>query len=117
MGVSSDGWHRAADRSTLPAGGALRVEIGRLAIALYDADGTVYATADTCTHAQASLSEGYLDGESIECPLHQACFHVPTGRVLAPPATEPLAVYPVRVAEGAIWVQIRASDPGRGGTR
>jgi naphthalene 1,2-dioxygenase system ferredoxin subunit len=109
---SSD-WHRGAGRAELPAGGMLRVEIGGRAIALYDVDGAVYATDDTCTHAQSSLCDGYLDGEAIECPLHQARFHVPTGRVLAPPATRDLAVHEVRVDGEGIWVRVaRTSQPG-----
>jgi nitrite reductase/ring-hydroxylating ferredoxin subunit len=108
-------WHRVADRAALATCSTLRVEVRGRAIALYDVDGTVYATDDTCTHAQASLADGYLDGESIECPLHQARFHVPTGRALCAPATRDLAVHEVRVYGAEIWLRVRAGDAARAG--
>lgn len=97
-------WHRVADRDALGVGEVVRVVAAGREIALYNVDGLLYATADTCTHARASLSQGYLEGEEIECPLHQARFHVPTGRVLCRPATESLDVYAVRVADDGIYV-------------
>src|SRR5437868_12960756 len=52
-----------------------------------------YATDESCTHAYASLVDGYIDGEEVECSLHGARFSIPTGEVLAEPATENLATY------------------------
>jgi nitrite reductase/ring-hydroxylating ferredoxin subunit len=65
-------------------------------IAIYNVDGELYATEDTCTHGQASLSEGYLDGGVVECPFHAGTFDVRTGRALTFPCTEPLKTYPVQ---------------------
>lgn len=58
--------------------------------------------SDVCTHAYALLSDGWLDGYEIECPLHGARFDVRTGAALTSPAETALATYPVRVAGDAV---------------
>ncbi len=106
--MSSDeaGWVRAASRSDLPEGEVVGVEVAGRAIALYEADGGIFATDNICTHAYACLSDGWLDGEVIECPLHAARFDIRTGKVLDPPATEDLRTYPVRVVDDEIRVKL-----------
>jgi len=99
-------WVRAAARGDLTEGEVLGVEVGGRSIALYDADGSLYATDNVCTHAYACLSDGWLAGEVIECPLHAARFDIRTGKVLDPPATEDLKTYPVRVVGDEIQVRI-----------
>lgn len=106
MSASETGWVRAAARGDLAAGEVIGVEIGGRSIAVYDSDGTLYATDNICTHAYACLSDGWLDGETIECPLHAARFDIRTGKVLDPPATEDLKTYPVRVEGDAIEVKL-----------
>src|SRR5215831_7340856 len=98
------GWVRAASRSELGQGEV--VEVGGRSIALYDADGNLFATDNICTHAYARLSDGWLDGELIECPLHAARFDIRSGKVLDPPATVDLKTYPVRVVGDAIEVKL-----------
>jgi len=100
------GWVRAAARSDLAEGEVLGVEIEGRSIALYDVEGGVFATDNICTHAYARLSDGWLDGELIECPLHAARFDVRTGKVLDPPATEDLRTYSVRVVDEEIQVKL-----------
>jgi len=73
------------------------VEVNGDAVCLYNLGGTICATQDMCTHAEASLADGFIDGDAIECPLHQAMFDIRTGKVLNPPATRDLRIYPVRV--------------------
>lgn len=76
-------------------------------IAVYRVDGQFYATADLCTHEDWSLGEdGDLDGYEIECCLHLARFDVRTGEVTQAPAITPLKTFPVRVADGAVWVDV-----------
>ena len=99
-------WVRAAARSELTEGEVLGVEVAGRSIALYDVDGSFFATDNICTHAYARLSDGWLDGELIECPLHAARFDVRTGKVLDPPATEDLKTYPVRVVGDEIQVKL-----------
>ena len=78
--------------------------VGHRIIALYKLGAEFYATDDTCTHEFASLCDGYIEGDTIECPLHQARFHIPTGKVLDLPAEEDLATYPVRVENGYLEI-------------
>jgi naphthalene 1,2-dioxygenase system ferredoxin subunit len=101
MSADEEGWVRAASRGDLAEG-----EVAGHSIALYDIDGNLFATDNICTHAYARLSDGWLDGELIECPLHAARFDVRTGKVLDPPATEDLKTYPVRVFDGEIQVKL-----------
>lgn len=98
-------WVAVAARSDLAEGDVLEVKVASREIAIYDCDGTLYATDNICTHAYAKLSQGWLDGKAIECPLHGARFDVRSGKVLAPPANEELKTYRVRVLEGQIEVE------------
>ena len=106
MSGEDAGWVRAAARSNLAEGEVIGVEVAGHSIALYDADGNLFATDNICTHAYACLSDGWLDGEVIECPLHAARFDIRSGKVLDPPATEDLKTYPVRVVDGEIQVRL-----------
>ena len=106
MNTDQTGWARAASRSELTPGEVLGVEVAGHSIALYDVDGNIFATDNICTHAYARLSDGWLDGELIECPLHAARFDVRTGQVLDPPATVDLKTYPVRVVDDEIQVKL-----------
>lgn len=104
MSADETGWVRAASRRDVGEGEVIGVEVAGHSVALYDVDGTIFATDNICTHAYARLSDGWLDGETIECPLHAARFDVRTGKVLDPPATEDLKIYPVRIVDGDIEV-------------
>ncbi|MFZ1285896.1 MAG: non-heme iron oxygenase ferredoxin subunit [Candidatus Phosphoribacter sp.] len=64
----------------------------------------VHAVQDTCTHANVSLSEGELDGCTLECWLHGSRFDLRTGVPSCPPALTPIAVYPVQLVAGAVFV-------------
>ena len=99
-------WCRAGAASALAPGDAARVAVGSHRIAVFNLDGAFYAISDICTHEHAHLSDGYVDGETVECPLHQALFHIPTGRVLAAPAVESVRTYPVRVRDGVVEVRV-----------
>lgn len=99
-------WHLAARSSDLGEGQVLGTRIRDRKVALYRIKGAVYATNDICTHDLALLSDGYLDGDCIECPLHQALFHVPTGEVRSPPASDPIATYPTKEEAGDISIEL-----------
>lgn len=75
----------------------LRVRVGKHDIALFAADGTVFATDNICTHAYASLADGFVEEGKVECPLHGACFDFRTGRALTAPAEVDLRTHPVRI--------------------
>ncbi|HJU20532.1 MAG TPA: non-heme iron oxygenase ferredoxin subunit [Stellaceae bacterium] len=106
MAEPESGWVRVAKRADLAEGEVLGVAAAGREIALYDADGQLFATDNICTHAYARLSDGWLEGMAIECPLHAARFDVSTGRVLSPPATEDLKTYPVRLVGEDIEVKV-----------
>ena len=82
------------------------VDIGGEEIALFWVDDAVYATHNVCTHAFARLSEGFLDGDCIECPIHQAVFNVKTGEVVAPPAYTAVKTYSCRIEGDEVFVDI-----------
>jgi nitrite reductase/ring-hydroxylating ferredoxin subunit len=98
-------WVKVAERSALAEGAMVGVEVGDQLIALYNVDGEIYATDNTCTHAFAMLTDGFLDGDIIECPLHGGCFKVKTGEGMGPPVPCNLKTYPTRVVGDAIEVQ------------
>ena len=87
----------------LPAGEAVRVE-AEIPIAVFNADGSFYAIDDTCTHQDASLADGWLEGCQVECPLHASAFDLRTGLPSCPPAKKPVRTYPVVVTDGVIFV-------------
>ena len=103
------GWIRACTVAELPPGQAIAIET-EPPVAVFNTGDGFYATDDTCTHEESSLAEGYLDGDVIECPFHMATFCVRTGKVLSPPATEPLRTYPTRTADGAVWIHLGGPD-------
>ncbi len=84
--------------SDVAPGTVLKVEVeGLPALAVYNLGGTFYVTDDLCTHGQASLAEGYLEGNEIECPWHGGRFEIATGKPTCFPAVEPVTTYPVTV--------------------
>lgn len=106
--MSSD-WIPVALVSEIPEGQMLAVSVNGDTVCLYNLQGTIHATQNVCTHAEASLAEGYIDGDCIECPLHQALFDIRTGKAKSAPATVDLRVYAVAVHGERILVD--ASDP------
>jgi 3-phenylpropionate/trans-cinnamate dioxygenase ferredoxin subunit len=69
-------------------------------------DGDVYAIRDVCSHAEVPLSEGEVDGCTIECWLHGSRFDLRTGKPTGMPATEPVPVYPVKTEGDDVLVAI-----------
>jgi len=80
------------------------VEVNGTDVAVYNVNGSFFATQDACTHEMGELSDGFLEGDTITCPYHGACFNVKTGAVLKEPATEPLKTYAVSVTDGIVRV-------------
>ena len=102
----TDTWIDASAADDIPDDDVIGVVVEGRDIALYKADGEIFATDNTCTHGQARLCDGFLDGHEIECPLHQGKFDVRTGLPTCDPVTEPIRVYPVKVAEGRVLLAI-----------
>lgn len=93
----------------LPPGESTRVTIDDAAIAVFNADGEFYAVDDTCTHQDASLSDGFLEGCFVECPLHAAFFDLRTGMPTCLPAKRPVGTYSVTVADGFVHLHVAPS--------
>ncbi|NLU69918.1 bifunctional 3-phenylpropionate/cinnamic acid dioxygenase ferredoxin subunit [Streptomyces sp. HNM0574] len=91
----------------LPEGESVRIAT-QPPIAVFHADGEVYAIDDTCTHQDASLSEGFLEGCFIECPLHEASFDLRTGAPTCLPARRPVRTHRVTVEDGTVYVHAAA---------
>jgi nitrite reductase/ring-hydroxylating ferredoxin subunit len=100
-------WHRAAALDDVWEGAPLAVTVGGQPIALYRLGAEIHAVGDLCPHQKdVKLSDGFLDGEVIECPMHQSCFNVRTGRVLSLPAREDLPVFSVRIEDEQVFVEV-----------
>jgi nitrite reductase/ring-hydroxylating ferredoxin subunit len=93
----------------VPEGGALKVERDGLILAVFNLGGRFFVTDDTCTHGPGSLSEGEIDGEVVECNFHNGAFHIPTGRIEAPPCMVPLRTYKVSVVEDQVCIDPNAT--------
>jgi len=100
-------WVRVAGIDDIAAGSALGVTVGDLNLAIYHLDdGRVFCTDNICTHAFALLTDGWLEGTTIECPLHAGQFDVCTGKGLGAPIEEDLKSFPVKIESGDILVAI-----------
>lgn len=102
-------FHAVLKAADLGIGEATRVVVGARQICLVRLEDGVYAIDDVCTHADASLAQGYVDGAQIECPLHGATFDIKTGKVTKPPALVDLRTYSVRVDGDTILVGLPAA--------
>ncbi|MGE0715191.1 MAG: non-heme iron oxygenase ferredoxin subunit [Alphaproteobacteria bacterium] len=99
-------WTPVARVGDVPENDAIEVIVDGRCLAVFNLGGRICATAGICTHAHARLAEGYLDGEIVECPLHQGLFHVPTGKAVGAPATRDLETFAVRITDGKILVRL-----------
>lgn len=100
-------FHLVARLEEIPAGSCRAIEIGKEKIALCNVDGTIYAIGDECSHADALLSQGHLEGTTIVCPWHSATFDVRTGEKLTGPAPFEVPRYRVEVRGEEVWVATR----------
>jgi len=99
-----ENWVSVAKLAAVMPGEVVGVKLGEREIALYNIDGAIHATDNLCTHAFALLSQGWLDGDCIECPLHGGRFEVKTGKGQGPPVSDDLKTYKVRMTGEDIQV-------------
>jgi 3-phenylpropionate/trans-cinnamate dioxygenase ferredoxin component len=91
--------------SDLAPDAAKRVVVDDIAIAVVlDSSGTVHAIGDTCTHGDISLSEGFVEDDTLECWAHGSKFELTTGKPLSLPAYEPVPVFAVEVIDGDVYI-------------
>lgn len=98
-------WVRVCRADQLPPGEMQAVEEGSERILVANVEGKFYAISAICSHADADLDEGYIEGETVVCPLHYSCFSLITGDVVDGPADAPVPTYPVEVRDGTIYVR------------
>ena len=91
-------------------GTAKRVMLDGVPVAIVRSDGEVYAIHDVCSHANVALSEGEIEGRTIECWLHGSRFDLVTGRPTGLPATQPVPVYPVKIDGDSVLVAVRVDE-------
>ena len=99
-------WHVAAKSCDLKEGEVLLRKAGGALVALYRLNGAPYATSGRCTHTGALLADAYMEGECVECPLHQALFHVPSGECRSTPCYPALQTFPVKEEAEEVLVSV-----------
>jgi 3-phenylpropionate/trans-cinnamate dioxygenase ferredoxin component len=99
-------WVRVAAVEDCPKGGLLGVVIGDRRIVLAHGEGGIHALLDRCSHADFPLSDGFLEGDTLECIHHGAQFDVTSGKATRFPAIRPVPVFPVEVRGSDVFVQV-----------
>jgi 3-phenylpropionate/trans-cinnamate dioxygenase ferredoxin component len=96
---------RVCSEDDVALGSAVRVVIDDVPIALVrDSAGVVHAIGDTCTHGDISLSEGFVEDDTLECWAHGSKFSLTTGAALNLPAYEPVPIFTVTIEDGDIYI-------------
>ncbi|MFI0821186.1 bifunctional 3-phenylpropionate/cinnamic acid dioxygenase ferredoxin subunit [Streptomyces sp. NPDC021098] len=95
----------------VPRGDSVRLEFDPPVAVFHTEDGEVYAIDDTCTHQDASLADGWVEGCWVECPLHASKFNLRTGGVDAPPARRPVRTHQVLVEDGMVYLELSDAMP------
>ncbi|HEX2773323.1 MAG TPA: non-heme iron oxygenase ferredoxin subunit [Micromonosporaceae bacterium] len=102
---------RICSTEDVPKGTTISADVEGTQVAIVHAeDGNFYAVYDECSHAAIPLSEGEVDGCTLECWLHGSRFDLRTGEPTGLPATEPVPVYPVEVRDGDIYLSLTPSN-------
>ena len=99
-------FHKAATVGDLEPGAITCVEVAGTRVALYNINGEYFATSPSCTHVEADLCDGDIEGDEVVCPLHFATFDIRSGLCTGPPAEEDLVTYAVRVSGEDIEIEI-----------
>jgi len=87
-------------------GSAIKVETEGMELAVFNLAGEFFVMEDVCSHGPGSLSEGFIEGEEIECDFHNGRFNIKTGEVTAPPCMIPQKTYPVTVEDGTVFIDV-----------
>ena len=99
-------WHRVTDLDNLDLDTPFALRIGDQQVCVVRLEDGIFAVNDVCTHEYALLSDGYFEDGKLECPLHQACFEIRTGKALNEPADVDVATYPTQVEGGVVFVEV-----------
>ncbi|MBG7699233.1 non-heme iron oxygenase ferredoxin subunit [Streptomyces sp. MC1] len=104
--MPTSGYTYVCKFAALEEGVPRRIEAEGVPVSLVLTEDEVFAIHDVCSHSAVSLSEGEVDGCTVECWLHGSRFDLRTGKPLDPPATRPVPVYPVRIEDGCVYVDV-----------
>lgn len=99
-------WTAVGERAQVDPDNPLAAQVGDTKIGVYEVAGGLYAIEDVCPHAYALLTQGFVDGAEVECPLHNAVFDLTTGKFLRGEPCRDIKSYPIRVIDGRIEVQV-----------
>jgi 3-phenylpropionate/trans-cinnamate dioxygenase ferredoxin component len=108
---------RVARSGQIPDGYVRRFYAKDVEMCIARFNGNAYATSNYCTHLDCLLSSGKLVDDGIGCSCHGSVFDLETGEAIYPPATEPIRTYPVREADGEVFVGLNEADIASGGPR
>lgn len=100
-------WSRIAAVATLTEDRPLSVNFDGTTVGVFLVGGEIHAVEDVCPHAYALLSQGFVEGDTVECPLHGALFQLSTGKCLAGPSDRDIAVFDVKINGGDILLRPR----------
>jgi naphthalene 1,2-dioxygenase system ferredoxin subunit len=106
MSTPTSDWTDVAALADLFEGAGIPVMPEGHDIALFSVEGEVFAIDNLCSHGNAKLCEGFVEGHQVECPFHQAMFNLRDGSVACGPATEPVKSWPVKVEGGRVYLQL-----------
>lgn len=98
-------WVRVAAEGDVKPGSVIQVEVDGEPVALANTGDELLATSNVCSHDYVMLHEGWLEGDELECPQHGSKFNMRTGKVLGPPATQPIAPYEVKVEGHEVYAR------------
>ena len=102
----SNNWIDVTYAEDVPEDDVVGIDIAGKSIALYQVEGEIYATDNICTHGNARLCDGFLEGHEIECPLHQGKFDIRNGKAMCAPLTEDVRTYPVKIDDNRVFVDL-----------
>ncbi|HEX7069966.1 MAG TPA: FAD-dependent oxidoreductase [Rhodothermales bacterium] len=96
---------------SVPDGSMISGHVGEDSVLLAHSGNEWFAIGGTCTHYGGPLAEGLLDGDTVRCPWHHACFSLRTGEALRAPALNPVPCWTVRVAGDQVFVERKRERP------
>ena len=104
--MGTERWHDLISVAKLDRGDVTPATLDGRRLAVFDTPRGVHVTSARCSHGGADLCDGYFEGFRIECPLHQGCFDIRSGKATGRPATRAIKVYACRVVDGVVQVRM-----------
>ncbi|MGQ7932351.1 anthranilate 1,2-dioxygenase ferredoxin subunit AndAb [Paraburkholderia sp. D1E] len=101
-----NGWQALGVLEEFTEGEPTAVIAGDKPVAIFRLGDEVFALHDLCTHGHARLSEGFVEDDCVECPLHQGLFDIRSGAPRCAPVTEAVRTYPIRIVDGKVQIHV-----------